>query len=143
MSFLDKLAFTTVQKTATRVTVSPMDRARNKMINALILQQAIAEAEAKGEKYIITKTKRDGTVTERSPRKWWYMVGDTVYMDLRYGNRLLDVGGKSTVEVGSAENIIPTINIITDAVKAGELDKQILAISETSGRGKKTGSPCC
>ncbi len=60
-------------------------------------------------------------------------------LEVRYGNRRLELKPKkSTIEVGEAENLIPTLETLRDAVNAGELDKLFKEVkgSRKFGRGR-------
>ena len=58
-------------------------------------------------------------------------------LDVRYGNRRLELKpGKPTIEVGSADNLLPTLETIKEAVIAGELDKQLAAAKSRRRREK-------
>ncbi len=49
-------------------------------------------------------------------------------LTLRYGNRPLAIAnGKSTIEIGTLDKLPKIIETIIEAVKAGELDKQLNA----------------
>jgi hypothetical protein len=49
---------------------------------------------------------------------------------VRYGSKLLEFArGKAGIEVGSVDQLVPTLQIVCDAVSAGELDAQIEAAS--------------
>ncbi len=51
-------------------------------------------------------------------------------LTLRYGNRPLAItGDKSTIEIGTLDKLPKIIDTIIEAVKAGELDKQLNAVS--------------
>ena len=49
-------------------------------------------------------------------------------LDVRYGNRPLPIkAGKGTIQVGEVADLVPTLNLLRDAVIAGELDKVLIA----------------
>ena len=49
-------------------------------------------------------------------------------LDVRYGNRRIELKpGKPTIEVGAADNLLPTLQAVKDAIAAGELDKLLMA----------------
>ncbi len=48
-----------------------------------------------------------------------------------YGNKRLTIKPKKTaIEVGDASNLVPTLNLLKEAVEAGELDKVLMAAKE-------------
>ena len=63
-------------------------------------------------------------VPVRFRRWWWSDDTGNVMLDVRYGNRRIELQpGKPTIEVGAAENLLPTIQAVRETVAAGELDK--------------------
>jgi hypothetical protein len=51
-------------------------------------------------------------------------------LNIRYGARKIEISkGKSAVEIASAADLVPTLELIKRAVEAGELDVQIEAAS--------------
>ena len=132
MTILEKLSFS--DKTQAAVMTSPEARIRRKMLDAIDIQIAAAEAQANGETYIrraprrITDPESGERVRKDVPvrlRRWWWS-DDTgnVMLDVRYGNRRIELKpGKPTIEVGAADNLLPTLQAVKEAVAAGELDK--------------------
>jgi hypothetical protein len=64
-------------------------------------------------------------------RQWWWNIeGGKLALNVRYGARAIEFSkGKSTVEIASSSDLIPTLETILKAVEAGELDQQIEAAS--------------
>jgi len=57
-------------------------------------------------------------------------------MNVRYGAKVLELAkGKTAIEGGSTDNLVPTLEALKAAVAAGELDSQIEAASETMRSG--------
>ena len=143
MTILEKLTFS--DKTQAAVMTSPEARIRRKMLDAIDIQIAAAEAQANGETYIrraprwITDPETGERVRKEVPvrfRRWWWS-DDTgnVMLDVRYGNRRIELQpGKPTIEVGAAENLLPTIQAVKEAVAAGELDTLLMAAKKERGR---------
>jgi len=51
-------------------------------------------------------------------------------LNIRYGAKLIELAkGKTAIEVTSADDLIKTLEIVKNAVDAGELDNQIEAAS--------------
>ena len=116
----------------------PAARARIKMLDAIDIQIAAAEADLAGEPYVklgmryVTDEETGDRVRKEVPiriRRWWWKDADgQIMLDVRYGNRRIELkAGKSAIEVGEMENLVPTLKLLADAVKAGELDKALLA----------------
>ncbi len=136
MSHLTKLKLT--DKTRTDVETNPEDLLRRKLITRLLEQKELVEADLKGEH--ITKTRfkfvTDSETGEtkrvevqKQLRRWWWKDEDgDVMLTLRYGNRPLAItGDRSTIEIGTLDKLPKIIDTIIEAVKAGELDKQLNA----------------
>ena len=136
MSYLTKLKLT--DKTRTDVETNPEDALRNKLITRLLEQKELVEADLKGE--LISKTRfkfvTDSETGEskrvevqKQLRRWWWNDEDgQVMLTLRYGNKPLAItGDKSTIEIGTLDKLPKIIETIIEAVKAGELDKQLNA----------------
>ena len=111
---------------------------RNKLINALHDQLELARAEAEGREYLKTRRRHvknpvTGDYTEavvsRKPRAWFWTADDgKVYISLKYGTRVIEIAkGKSTIEVGEKQQLVPVIEALKQAVAAGELDSHINA----------------
>ena len=60
-------------------------------------------------------------------------------MNVRYGAKLIDLGGKgkSAVELAAATDLAPTLELLKSAVDAGELDAQLEAASGALRSGFK------
>ncbi len=64
-----------------------------------------------------------------------------VTLDVRYGNRRIELKpGKPTIEVGSTDNLLPTLQAVKEAVAAGELDKLLIDAKKERGRPKRKGA---
>jgi hypothetical protein len=136
MSYITKLKFT--EKIGTDVEMNPEDALRNKLITRLHGQEELAEAGLKEEQLTKTRYKfvtdsetgeSKRVVAQKQLRRWWWTDEDgQVMLTLRYGNRPLAIAdGKCTIEVGTLDKLPKVIETIIEAVKAGELDKQLNA----------------
>jgi len=65
-------------------------------------------------------------------RQWWFVADNgKPCLNVRYGAKLIEITkGKSTVEVGTTTELVPTLEIIKGAVEAGELDTQLEQVSD-------------
>lgn len=141
MTALKKLTLS--DHTQKREKIDPVVRSRTKFAAALQTQVNIVEAEAKGENFTVErlrwKTNEDGervrVPTQISPRAWYWKEEDgVVYLMPKIGVRPLEIEkGKSTIKIGSPKELVPTLNMLIQAVNDGELDKQI---SEANSRTK-------
>jgi len=146
MTILEKLTLS--DKTQAAVMTSPEARIRRKMLDAIDIQIAAADAQANGETYIrraprwITDPESGERVRKDVPvrfRRWWWS-DDTgnLMLDVRYGNRRIELKpGKPTIEVGSADNLLPTLQAVREAIVAGELDTLLMAAKKERGRPKR------
>ena len=127
---------------------SPAQQRRSKLIRRLHEQMQLAKAQESGELFSATRTRtvtNTDTGTRRSvtvPKRvkaWWVPTDAGRYaLTVRYGSRMLEFSkGKAAVEVASVAQIAPTLQIICEAVSAGELDQQLEAASAKLKAGFK------
>jgi hypothetical protein len=124
-------------------------RRRNKLINALHDQLQLASAQAEGREYLKARRRHvknpitgeyAEAVISRKPRAWYWTAEDgKVYISLRYGTRILELGkGKTAIEVGDKKQLVPVIEALKQAVAAGEIDAQLTSAgAEVSSRFAK------
>ncbi len=110
---------------------------RNKLSNRLFEQIKLATALRDGSNYTPThlKSVRDKYTGElkrveqiKRIRQWWFTSDSgKVCIQIKYGSRDLDIGGKgkSTIEVATGDELINTLELIKSAVESGELDGQL------------------
>ena len=134
MSYLSKLNITQLKRPSKK---SPAEERRSKLVVKLEEQLALAQAQAEGKIYVVTKSAwtrdNDGNKTrvqrERAVRAWWWNEGTVLNMVVRYGARPLELSkGKRALTVADAAALPEVINTIIAAVKAGELDAPIAAV---------------
>lgn len=131
MSILAKLNLTQLKRPTSK---SPQDKRRDNLIQKLEEQSKLAEHEAKGTKYVVSKQAwtRDETGTksritrDKLIRPWYFADGTGTSLTIRYGARVLDLGkGKKAIAVASVKDIPEVIAVVCNAIKAGELDSAI------------------
>jgi hypothetical protein len=116
---------------------------RNKLSKQLWEQVQLATALASGGSFapIRVRTVKDKLTGERKtveqPKRvkpWWFTAEDgSVCLQVRYGMQVIEIAkGKNTITVASIEELVPTLNLIKQAVEAGELDKLLAASANTS-----------
>ncbi|MCR9074388.1 MAG: hypothetical protein NXI18_22340 [Alphaproteobacteria bacterium] len=138
MTILSKLKLT--EKTKADLHASPELRARQKLIQAIDQQIAAARSEITGEPHNLRTMRwiEDAETGERVRREvpikvrrwWWRDEAGSVMLDIRYGNRrMLLAPNKPTIQVGSMDQLVPTLEQVREAVAVGELDKAIVASS--------------
>lgn len=73
-------------------------------------------------------------------KQWWFTADNgKLTMNVRYGARVIELAkGTSSIEIGSTDQLVPTLELIKQSVEAGELDAQIeaAAIKLREGFGK-------
>ena len=144
MSILASLTLSEVSKKSENTT--PHLSHRRKMVLAIDEQIAGAQADATGQHYARTVEKtvkceetgaKDRRTVDRSLRRWWWKSADGMMLELRSGNKAIKVGGKSSIVVGDITNLVPTLEMVKQAVMAGELDEALKVASDGRKRGKK------
>ena len=134
MAFLQSLKVTAAKKT---VSNNPQVHRRMKLARKLWEQIQLATSQADGTQFTLTRfrTVTDPDGGRRSveiPRRvrawWWTTETNKLALNIRYGARKLEISkGKSAVEIATAADLVPTLELIKQAVEAGELDAQIEA----------------
>jgi hypothetical protein len=126
--------------------VTPQQQRRNKLLIRLREQIALAQAQAQGLTHYGTRlrsikneeTGERRTVTlPKRVKQWWYTGADgRITVTVRYGSRMLELAkGKSGIEIANSEQLVATLETISQAVAAGELDVQIAAAGATLKAG--------
>ncbi len=119
---------------------------RNKLSNKLWEQIQLAKGQISGQPFVITRFRsvkdtdsglRKQVEMPKRLRPWWFATENgKVCVSVRYGSWTLELAkGKSSVEVGSADELVVALETIKQAVEAGKLDAQI----ETASAGLKSG----
>ena len=120
---------------------------RNKLSNKLYEQIKLATALRDGSTYAPThlRSVRDRDTGEikrmelpKRIRQWWFTSeSGKVRVQIKYGSKTLEVGGKgkNSVEVANGDELIKVLETIKSAVEAGELDVQL----ESAGQKLKDG----
>ena len=118
---------------------NPLVHRRLKLSRKIWEQIELARAQAAGQQFTMKKfrTVKDPDGVRKSveiPRRvrawWWTTETNKVALNIRYGARAVEFSkGKSSVEIATAADLIPTLELIKRAVEAGELDAQIEAAS--------------
>ncbi|MFT7570716.1 MAG: hypothetical protein ACI9JL_001747 [Paracoccaceae bacterium] len=136
MAMLAKLKTSKKERSASRETVD--QRLQRKLIERLREQKEFAEADIAGEAIIKTVTKfvpnkETGElvrqeVPKRIKRWFWKEADGTVCMKLLYGASVIDFNGEnSTFEVKELSKLPETIDMVIEAIEAGELDDALMA----------------
>jgi hypothetical protein len=117
---------------------NPVQHRRNKLSIKVLEQLALARALQNGETFAPTKIKtvtneygdRIQVAQAKRVKQWWFVDGNKVLLQVRYGAKVLALNGKSNaVECANADALIAALDTVNAAVLAGELDAQIEAVS--------------
>ena len=146
MSALNTLKFVNAKRPQS---APPVMQRRNKLSNQLHEQIELARCQADGKTYAPTRLRsiKDKYTGERKlvdavkrVKQWWFVAENgKLVLNIRYGVRLLELAkGKSAIEMATAADLVPTLELIKRAVEAGELDTQIdaAALKLRDGFGK-------
>ena len=133
-TFLQSLKVTAAKKA---IGNNPQAHRRMKLARKLWEQIQLAKSQAEGTNFTMTRfrsvTDPDGRrrsveVPRRVRAWWWTTEANKLALNIRYGARKLEISkGKSAVEIANAADLVPTLELIKQAVEAGELDTQIEA----------------
>jgi len=136
-ALLSKLKLTA---TPTLTKLTPTLHKRNNLIIKLKEQLKMTHCMLNSETFTAYKhkwiTNAETGLKERKKlpkliRAWYYTKDDIWFIDLKYGNRRLNIAdGKSTIEVGKQEQLVTTFETLIAAVETGELDEQLAAFQK-------------
>jgi hypothetical protein len=115
---------------------------RTKLVKRLQEQRELARAAAAGQRYAPEKTRwvRDDTTGERTQvvvgkrvKQWWFDAEDgRLALSIRYGSGVLELAkGKFSIDVADITQMADTIDVVSAAVAAGELDAQIASAAQS------------
>jgi len=135
MATLSSLKLVAAKKPAHK---DPVLHRRNKLSMKVVEQLAYARALNAGEVYaptrIKTVTNADGERVQvtrtKNIRPWWFTEGNKVFLQVRYGAKVLMLNGKSNaIECANADALIGALETVNSIVLEGALDEQITAAS--------------
>jgi len=137
MTLLNSLKLTAARKMRA---VPEVVKRRNKLLQKLGEQRALAEALLQGRHYAPKRLRsyKDADTGNRVLKevpvriKPWFWTGEKgeMLLTVQYGSRQIELTkGKSAVEVGSESNLLNVLDVLLAAVQNGELDAQIEAAS--------------
>jgi len=129
--------------------LAPIQVRRNKLINKLMEQIALATAMQNGMIYApkrLRNIKNAETGEVRSVEvakrvRPWFFTADSgkVVVQLRYGSKVVDFSkGKNSVEVSDEASLVAVLETLKSAVESGELDTHVeAAANAVKARFKK------
>lgn len=116
----------------------PVLHRRNKLSMKVVEQLTYARALNAGEVYAPTRIKtvtnaegeRVQVTRTKNIRPWWFTEGNKVFLQVRYGAKVLMLNGKSNaIECANADALIGALETVNSIVLEGALDEQITAAS--------------
>lgn len=132
----------TLKLTAARKTRALPDvvKRRNKLLQKLGEQRDLAAALEQGQHYAPKRLRslRDADTGARVVKevavriKPWFWTGEKgeCLLAINYGSKLIELQkGKTAIDVGATDNLVTVLETVITAVKNGELDVQIEAVS--------------
>lgn len=125
---------------------SGLELKREKLLRNIEEQMQIATAAANGtthtktRKRIVTDLNNEDQEVEvqSKPKQWWFSGADgKIYLTMRYGVRVIELAkGKTAIEVGKMAALMPTLDMLKQAVLGKELDG-VLELLGSAKRMKK------
>ena len=145
MSALESLKLTTAKKPTH---IPAIIFRRNKLSSKLWEQIQLAKSHIDGTPFVVTKFKsvkdketglRRQVEMPKRIREWWFKnEAGKVCVSVKYGTKVIELAkGKHSVEVDSAQNLVKALELVKQAVEAGELDQQIEIASSSLRSGFK------
>lgn len=122
----------------------PLFRAREKLLGQLGEQKEMASATLEGRLYQPPKTmglRKDASgqrvrveVNRRVRKGWFQDEAGTIHFIMRVGGKQMELQpGKAAISIGTLDKLPATIDALTTAVRAGELDVQIKEAAAARG----------
>jgi hypothetical protein len=136
MSVIANLKLSAAKKSQS---LTPVVFRRNKLNKKLAEQIQLAQAHLAGTNYTgvrIRNVRGDDGIRRavEVPKKirawWWNNDSGKISLNIRYGARVVEIAkGKTTIEIAAPSDLIPTLELVSKAVSAGDLDAQLEAAS--------------
>ncbi len=113
---------------------------RNKLAKRIWEQAQLAKAQQEGSTFAPTRFRtvvdhdtgaRKQVESAKRVKQWWFAAENgKLGLCVRYGSRTLELAkGKFSVEVANEKELVPTLELLKNAVLSGELDSAIDAAS--------------
>ena len=126
--------------------ISPALQRRHKLLRRIEEQIVLATAQQSGTTYAATRLRsyidadtglRKSTEVPKTVKAWSFVADNgKLCVHIRYGARVLELAkGKSAIEVANSKDLVPTLELIKQAVTNGELDAQMEAASSSLRKG--------
>ena len=139
MSFIQSV---TLVKQDVAARTSPLERKKLKLVARVREQIELAQNAAYAPMHNKRVKREDGTTVvlevPKRLKRWWHSKADgSVELTVRVGAKKLEIAkGKDAIALKSADEVVPTLNALVEAVQSGEFDA-LLSKEVTSLRRAK------
>jgi len=127
---------------------SQTEQRRSKLLKRLDEQMKLATAQSQNQHYVGKRLRyytdeatglRKQVEADKRIKAWWFeQTNGKLALCVRYGSKVLELSkGKFAVEVASAGDLVKTLEVISAAVKQGELDNAISTAANKLREGFK------
>ena len=127
---------------------SQTEQRRSKLLKRLDEQMKLATAQSQNQHYVGKRLRyytdeatglRNQVEADKRIKAWWFeQTNGKLALCVRYGSRVLELSkGKFAVEVASTGDLVKTLEVISAAVKQGELDNAISTAANKLREGFK------
>ena len=127
---------------------SQTEQRRNKLLKRLDEQMKLATAQSQNQHYVGKRLRyytdeatglRKQVEADKRIKAWWFeQTNGKLALCVRYGSRVLELSkGKFAIEVASTGDLVKTLEVISAAVKQGELDNAISTAANKLREGFK------
>jgi hypothetical protein len=127
---------------------SQVEQRRSKLLKRLDEQMKLAAAHNENQHYVGKRLRyytdeatglRKQVEADKRIKAWWFeQTNGKLALCVRYGSKVLELSkGKFAVEVASTGDLVKTLEVISAAVKQGELDNAISTAANKLREGFK------
>ena len=127
---------------------SQTEQRRSKLLKRLDEQMKLATAQSQNQHYVGKRLRyytdeatglRKQVEADKRIKAWWFeQANGKLALCVRYGSKVLELSkGKFAVEVASTGDLVKTLEVISAAVKQGELDNAISTAANKLREGFK------
>jgi len=117
----------------------PLAKIRNRIIKNLGVQKEIVQCLINGERYVgynerwVTNSEtkvRELILKPKNIKPWFYQHNDKYIFEIRFFNKAIELQpSKEAISVNDISEIPPLINLLINALKAGELDRALKKVT--------------
>ncbi len=127
---------------------SQTEQRRSKLLKRLDEQMKLATAQSQNQHYVGKRLRyytdeatglRKQVEADKRIKAWWFeQTNGKLALCVRYGSKVLELSkGKFAIEVASTGDLVKTLEVISAAVKQGELDNAISTAANKLREGFK------